>query len=183
MIRRPPRSTQAKTLFPYTTLFRSLPGSWGTSGFTFVPSKCSWVISLGLHGTLLPSVCLIPVRRLLRHMPLLQRTHWHLCPQCRVFIPQMRKPRPRQAVRLPRGHTANQQHSLGLCRGLEAQRRRLSPCCAAPYKDTSPTPITLPVSLSYYITQIPLGHQSRSEERRVGKECLRLCRSRWSPYH
>ena len=26
-------------------------------------------------------------------------------------------------------------------------------------------------------------HISRSEERRVGKECLRLCRSRWSPYH
>ena len=23
----------------------------------------------------------------------------------------------------------------------------------------------------------------RSEERRVGKECSRLCRSRWSPYH
>ena len=29
---------------------------------------------------------------------------------------------------------------------------------------------------------IPLG-VVRSEERRVGKECLRLCRSRWSPYH
>ena len=26
-------------------------------------------------------------------------------------------------------------------------------------------------------------HEIRSEERRVGKECLRLCRSRWSPYH
>jgi hypothetical protein len=25
--------------------------------------------------------------------------------------------------------------------------------------------------------------QARSEERRVGKECRRLCRSRWSPYH
>ena len=25
--------------------------------------------------------------------------------------------------------------------------------------------------------------EGRSEERRVGKECLRLCRSRWSPYH
>ena len=25
--------------------------------------------------------------------------------------------------------------------------------------------------------------RQRSEERRVGKECLRLCRSRWSPYH
>ena len=26
-------------------------------------------------------------------------------------------------------------------------------------------------------------HAMRSEERRVGKECVRLCRSRWSPYH
>ena len=24
---------------------------------------------------------------------------------------------------------------------------------------------------------------SRSEERRVGKECRTVCRSRWSPYH
>ena len=24
---------------------------------------------------------------------------------------------------------------------------------------------------------------SRSEERRVGKECIAVCRSRWSPYH
>ena len=24
---------------------------------------------------------------------------------------------------------------------------------------------------------------ARSEERRVGKECLHQCRSRWSPYH
>ena len=28
-----------------------------------------------------------------------------------------------------------------------------------------------------------VGANFRSEERRVGKECLRLCRSRWSPYH
>jgi hypothetical protein len=27
------------------------------------------------------------------------------------------------------------------------------------------------------------GVELRSEERRVGKECRRLCRSRWSPYH
>src|SRR3546814_15505608 len=25
--------------------------------------------------------------------------------------------------------------------------------------------------------------QTRSEERRVGKECVSTCRSRWSPYH
>ena len=24
---------------------------------------------------------------------------------------------------------------------------------------------------------------ARSEERRVGKECIAVCRSRWSPYH
>jgi hypothetical protein len=29
------------------------------------------------------------------------------------------------------------------------------------------------------VDQLPV----RSEERRVGKECERLCRSRWSPYH
>src|SRR3546814_9688380 len=29
-----------------------------------------------------------------------------------------------------------------------------------------------------------LGHlDERSEERRVGKECVSTCRSRWSPYH
>src|SRR3546814_9531229 len=26
-------------------------------------------------------------------------------------------------------------------------------------------------------------HAGRSEERRVGKECVSTCRSRWSPYH
>ena len=28
-----------------------------------------------------------------------------------------------------------------------------------------------------------LGIHTRSEERRVGKECTTWCRSRWSPYH
>ena len=27
------------------------------------------------------------------------------------------------------------------------------------------------------------GVTARSEERRVGKECVSTCRSRWSPYH
>src|SRR3546814_15083773 len=32
---------------------------------------------------------------------------------------------------------------------------------------------------------LPLQHRvgMRSEERRVGKECVSTCRSRWSPYH
>src|SRR3546814_14459064 len=28
-----------------------------------------------------------------------------------------------------------------------------------------------------------LWNEPRSEERRVGKECVSTCRSRWSPYH
>ena len=32
------------------------------------------------------------------------------------------------------------------------------------------------------ITQVGEG-AARSEERRVGKECHSVCRSRWSPYH
>src|SRR3546814_12021995 len=34
--------------------------------------------------------------------------------------------------------------------------------------------------LPYMLSSI---HFSRSEERRVGKECVSTCRSRWSPYH
>ena len=33
-------------------------------------------------------------------------------------------------------------------------------------------------------SKIPTGNgMTRSEERRVGKECASMCRSRWSPYH
>ena len=35
-----------------------------------------------------------------------------------------------------------------------------------------------------YLAHDPLlARDVRSEERRVGKECLSVCRSRWSPYH
>src|SRR3546814_11232869 len=43
--------------------------------------------------------------------------------------------------------------------------------------------------VSYYLPSSLLRNSirafwsSRSEERRVGKECVSRCRSRWSPYH
>src|SRR3546814_14032568 len=48
-----------------------------------------------------------------------------------------------------------------------------------------------PQSFWYSDSGIPAGWHterwatpfSRSEERRVGKECVSTCRSRWSPYH
>ena len=34
-----------------------------------------------------------------------------------------------------------------------------------------------------FVAGRPVEELRRSEERRVGKECVSLCRSRWSPYH
>src|SRR3546814_11342352 len=36
---------------------------------------------------------------------------------------------------------------------------------------------------AHTMTQRVLVIAGRSEERRVGKECVSTCRSRWSPYH
>ena len=42
---------------------------------------------------------------------------------------------------------------------------------------------TIGAVVSYLVANYIGNGSGRSEERRVGKECLRLCRSRWSPYH
>src|SRR3546814_8960316 len=36
---------------------------------------------------------------------------------------------------------------------------------------------------SQLVKAAPAWRENRSEERRVGKECVSTCRSRWSPYH
>ena len=38
-------------------------------------------------------------------------------------------------------------------------------------------------ALNYIQRMSGIATETRSEERRVGKECPRVCRSRWSPYH
>src|SRR3546814_5111154 len=38
-------------------------------------------------------------------------------------------------------------------------------------------------SISIHFDHYPAPAWTRSEERRVGKECVRTCRSRWSPSH
>src|SRR3546814_8088639 len=42
---------------------------------------------------------------------------------------------------------------------------------------------TVPAYIEPYLVKVMLKAQARSEERRVGKECVSTCRSRWSPYH
>src|SRR3546814_17252032 len=94
MIRRPPRSTRTDTLFPYTTLFRSL--------------------------------------------------------EC------VRYPWKNGAIRNSVEENAVNQHTKG--KGPLAGIRVVD------------------------LTSMVMGPYSRSEERRVGKECVSTCRSRWSPY-
>src|SRR3546814_20529226 len=54
---------------------------------------------------------------------------------------------------------------------LQAVRRELSNA----FGDT--------VSVQTFSGESKQGVDERSEERRVGKECVSTCRSRWSPYH
>src|SRR3546814_19803765 len=96
MIRRPPRSTRTDTLFPYTTLFRSLPAAHRDT---------ATVLSRPYHGS-------SPRAR--------RRGTAHTAP---VWI------------RRAGGHCFDRQPRIAL----------------------------------------------RSEERRVGKECVSTCRARWSP--
>src|SRR3546814_7812916 len=77
-----------------------------------------------------------------------------------------------------------------------ASRRRHTRCAVVTGVQTCALPISLPSgenwreSATYVgvdavvVVETPLGRMGlRSEERRVGKECVSTCRSRWSPYH
>src|SRR3546814_10943965 len=117
MIRRPPRSTRTDTLFPYTTLFRSLGGVSGRTERRFRLQRSSCLA--------VPS------------------PHRHL-----------------DAAVARLGHLVGGLHyGVGLAVGGDLQPGRLDA-----FRDEE-------------------GADRRSEERRVGKECVSPCRSRLSSYH
>src|SRR3546814_11680548 len=109
MIRRPPRSTRTDTLFPYTTLFRSILGV--AAERPFVADAVLDVIH--------------------------RRT-----PEREIGVPEIFGVARRRHVGIGR-------------RPARRERQRL----------------------------VRDHDRNRSEERRVGKECVSTCRSRWSPYH
>src|SRR3546814_8719649 len=53
--------------------------------------------------------------------------------------------------------------------------------------DVPDAAVRVPIGVRHRCDNGGLGgsdrHEERSEERRVGKECVSTCRSRWSPYH
>src|SRR3546814_14496045 len=107
MIRRPPRSTRTDTLFPYTTLFRSMKKLY--SGFDLCAPTTS--VSMTINGP--------------APMILAMFMNTAIDQQVEKYLREDQK------------------------RWDEAHKKI----------------------------------EARSEERRVGKECVSTCRSRWSPYH
>src|SRR3546814_19355384 len=65
--------------------------------------------------------------------------------------------------------------STGCC-GRRVRARMCQPAATARRSVARPTKPVAPVLAR-------MGGIIRSEERRVGKECVSTCRSRWSPYH
>ena len=58
------------------------------------------------------------------------------------------------------------------------------PSPEAPAQPTlDPAEIAADLMIDRMLSMPGLREAVRSEERRVGKECVFLCRSRWSPYH
>src|SRR3546814_13907424 len=131
MIRRPPRSTRTDTLFPYTTLFRSLIGDdpffciaavWRPGGREWPDSFAA--LTVPAYPDLAPHKD--------RHVAVVHPDDW--------FDWLMRTRDPLDILR--------------------------------PFPNNS-FHIVPPIQQSF----------DRSEERRVGKESVSTCRSRWSPYH
>src|SRR3546814_12736608 len=141
IVRRPPRSTRTDTLFPYTTLFRSV---------TTISRNYRSAVALAAALAFWPSTSLGPKdiactsRRDTGHPTATGAPRW-------FRVEQMRLPTfPLCSSHLWWLHPCKKQQSVNLCSFLQACRK---------------------------------GTSQRSEERRVGNECVSTCRSRWTPDH
>ena len=164
MIRRPPRSTQAKTLFPYTTLFRS--------NCVPAPSQRPWDREgrpgsgreVALRRFCYNAVGVVVAVRVGPNAGRLQTQE---------------QPDQRRSVPLPHLYAEHVSASGQLRRLERPQWRR--------HRVDKHIQGIRNYSERWLFNRFSLfsGRYGahRSEERRVGKECLRLCRSRWSPYH
>ena len=164
MIRRPPRSTQAKTLFPYTTLFRS----------ALLPVR--------------QEVCDPPAGGI-RHVQLGELVLKQGGDDGVEGRAEVHKQDPgvgRGGVHVSGGQFYRVFPSLCVAGGAARYQLLLLSLCTCPLgaaaRDT-PTPPGTGRGPPSPRARPCAWYGDRSEERRVGKECLRLCRSRWSPYH
>src|SRR3546814_11576679 len=92
-----------------------------------------------------------------------------------IFVPLAKlKKSPRNARKVPHGEAAIEALAASIQHKGLIQNLVVEPEVK---EDGTPT--------GYYLVTAGEGRRlaMRSEERRVGKECVSTCRSRWSPYH
>src|SRR3546814_4793842 len=184
MIRRPPRSTRTYTLFPYTTLFRSHPGiahhllvrcvARGAVGI-FEPAEDDVLAFRCLYrGTEIVELArgdLVAPRLDVAEHPELLDQRLGVGRVLAIFL--FLRGRHREDKSFHIGHRLSPLFLSPSCRkgGIGCKR-----VC---FVTLRPLHIRHPdlVSGSRSCPRI------RSEERRVGKECVSTCRSRWSPDH
>src|SRR3546814_2557782 len=164
MIRRPPRSTRTDTLFPYTTLFRSAAASVDSSAVS--PSLANLWRSFSMP---LPPDSTIAVACCLHLLPL------------RAFTLRRDEALEVEAA----DHALELVDAFGLSFGLHLEAFADHDAVLAALGPVVPLfPDALAIAdVGLLVAVRALAFGFRSEERRVGKECVSTCRSRWSPYH
>src|SRR3546814_11398279 len=78
---------------------------------------------------------------------------------------------------------ANRRSLLAQIAVLDAQIQQAEATLSSDQANLGYTKIYAPMTGTVVDITAKQGQTLRSEERRVGKECVRTCRSRWSPYH
>ena len=100
---------------------------------------------------------------------------------CQLGEPKKGATAPQLSAMLPRGCDDLADRLVPL---FLREREHVCACVCASRKGAEREGETASQAGSAQPVQGPVrGSISRSEERRVGKECASMCRSRWAPYH
>src|SRR3546814_1985049 len=198
MSRRPQRSTRTDTLFPYATLFRSRARR--ASRDRRPRTRCA---ARGCRCAAVAVRALVRQRRLIAlDRPVRPEgfaTELGPLPRQRVVIPAADRTRG-SALRFGRGlgswlgrgfvHRCRVGHVDGNAARVLLPRADVHADAAAAETAAADAAATgahahsaAAVAVRGPAEQHAIGTEPRSEERRVGKECVSTCRSRWSPYH
>src|SRR3546814_33474 len=194
MIRRPPRSTRTDTLFPYTTLFRSpLLAPDLLIEQPQIPGPEHGGDQRGqarLHGEIAIVGKGLGVGVILKERAFGARQHIAGI-GAGIGDAPVEKALRGADLRAGKGsgnadHAVRREGRSPILQIISRHRRLPLPNRSAVSRRSPPSRIVRlsPSTASESAAAGPMNPtQRRSEERRVGKECVSTCRSRWSPYH
>src|SRR3546814_10557444 len=192
MIRRPPRSTRTDTLFPYTTLFRSVPS------FEMLDAVGKGVVDIG-QGSQVYWRGKIPFTLWTWGIPFAfrQLDHYDYLWTETELLDAVREALGRFNVHFLGGLYSDEwgatmsRDELKRLSDFQGVKIRSFGLGAEIWKAHGASIVTIPGEEQYTAMSTgvldaahwgsPYGFYARSEERRVGKECVRTCKSSGSP--